>query len=77
MLERLTSTGMLAELRKRFVRTKEEVNKEAMVAARDTHRGALDMLGVEIVQTETFYLDPAREGQPDVRLAGDGKVVAA
>ena len=33
--------------------------------------------GVEIVQGETFYLDPAREGQPNATLQGEKKEVAA
>lgn len=59
-----------------FIRTKFEPNKEAMLAAREVQPELLAQIGVEIIQLETFYLDPAREGQPDKRLVTGAKEVA-
>lgn len=49
----------------RWLRIKEEPNKEAMIADRADEQSVplLRELGVEIVQEETFYLAPDREGQ--------------
>jgi phage host-nuclease inhibitor protein Gam len=67
---------MADEVQKRFIRTKYEPNKEAMVAARETDAELLREIGVEIVQSESFYLDPAREGQPEKRLVATAKEAA-
>jgi phage host-nuclease inhibitor protein Gam len=45
-----------------FIRTKEEPNKEQMLASRDKPE-LLAEFGVTVVQEETFYLAPDREGQ--------------
>lgn len=68
----------------KYVRTKQELNKEAVLATgREAQSGdeaaaaaaeaELDAIGCEIAQTETFYLDPAREGQPETVLKGAAK----
>ena len=87
---RLKAKDVLAALVKRgegdplfakYVRVKNELNKEAVLAtgrAADSADKAvataaeaeLDAIGCEIVQSETFYLEPAREGQPDTTLKG-------
>lgn len=66
-------------LAKKYLRVKTEFDKDAAlstgrlvestdesVATQADHE--LTTLGVEIVQAETFYLDPPREGQADVVL---------
>lgn len=50
-------------IRDLYVRIKEEPNKEAFIARREDHPDELKALGVRIVQTERFYLEPDREGQ--------------
>ncbi len=50
-----------------YLRVKEEVNKEALVADR-AHAEDLAQIGVRIVQERRFYLEPAREGQADATL---------
>lgn len=52
-------------VRDRWIRTKQEPNKEAMIEDRETRKAELDALGVKIVQERRFYIDPAREGQDD------------
>lgn len=54
-------------LRSKLLRIKEEPNKEAMVAMKDSPE-ILASIGVEIVQNETFYVEPNRE-TPATRLA--------
>jgi phage host-nuclease inhibitor protein Gam len=44
-----------------FIRTKEEADKEALIAARDTH--PLETVGVQIVQEETFFVEPKLEAE--------------
>lgn len=44
---------------KNFVRTKEEVDKDGLLAARETTD--LKSLGLEVKQDETFYVQPALE----------------
>lgn len=75
VLERLLASA--AGVRARFVRVKHEINKEALIAARDQDADLLRQLGVEVVQTQTFYLDPNRDGQAPVRLAAEPREVAA
>lgn len=53
--------------RDRYIRVREEPNKEAFVADRDQAE-ALAQVGVKIVQERRFYLEPAREGQADTTL---------
>lgn len=52
----------LASAMPEFIRTKQEVDKEALLANRST----LDLkaLGVQSVQDETFFVDPKRETPP-------------
>ncbi len=54
--------------RKRYLRIKTEVNKEALVADRRAKR-VLASIGVRIVQERRFYLEPAREGQADATMS--------
>jgi phage host-nuclease inhibitor protein Gam len=49
-----------------------EQREEAQTAA----RGVLKEIGVTVSQTESFYLEPDREGQPEIRLVGETKDVA-
>lgn len=74
VLEKLRASRR--SVRDRFIRIKEEPNKEAMIEAR-SHPKLLARFGVEIVQGETFYLDPNREGQADAKLQSDRREVAA
>ena len=64
------------ELVRKYIRVKQELNKEAILetgrltdsgdaTTRELAETELSAIGVEIVQEETFYLDPAREGQAD------------
>lgn len=58
----------------RYLRTKEEPAKDIMISDRDLENAkeTLASLGVEIVQEETFYLAPDREGQePAIMTAAD------
>lgn len=63
-------------IREKYLRVVTEPNKEAMIADRRRAK-LLAKFGVEIVQGETFYLEPNREGQADPTLVGDRKAVAA
>jgi phage host-nuclease inhibitor protein Gam len=63
-------------IRDTFLRVKTEANKEAMIERR-ARKKLLASFGVEIIQGETFYLDPNREGQADTQLTGERKAVAA
>lgn len=63
-------------IREKFLRVKTEANKEAMIERRARAR-LLATFGVEIVQGETFYLDPNREGQAAPQLSGEKVEVAA
>ena len=60
----------MLEAARRLIRTKEEPNKEAMIEHREDAYTAqiLESVGVEIIQEETFYLKPDREGQADATL---------
>lgn len=64
----------------KYVRVKESFDKDAALATgrllesadaavRQQAEEELDAIGVEIVQSESFYLDPPREGQADVTLS--------
>jgi phage host-nuclease inhibitor protein Gam len=66
VLDTLLSRG-LAE----YVRTVQEVNKAAIIAARDTIGAeALTRLGIEIKQTNTFFINPKIEtDQPQPQSA--------
>lgn len=55
-------------LRDRYLRTKHEIDRAALIAARDHRPEDLAALHVEIDQAETFYLDPSRDGQADALL---------
>lgn len=57
-------------IREKYLRTVVEPNKEAMIA--DRRRGKLlAKYGVEIVQGETFYLAPNRDGQAEPTIQGE------
>lgn len=59
----------LKALRPDFVRTKEEPDKEALLAARgDLGADGLRSLGCKVEQTERFYAEP-RLDEPDVATA--------
>lgn len=64
-----------AALCKQWVRVKLEVQpaKDTMIAARDDQpsKELLSELGVKIVQDESFYLDPAREGQEPALMTAE------
>lgn len=96
IVARLVEAG--GELAKKFIRTKPELNKEAVLElqriaegrspafetldedqraeAQAAARSALKEIGVTVQQTEAFYFEPDREGQPEIRLAGETKEVA-
>ncbi len=68
------------DLAKKFLRVKTELDKETVLATgrllespdddtRATAAAELETIGCEIAQSETFYLDPAREGQADTTIA--------
>lgn len=70
------------ELAKKFLRIKTELNKEAALecgriaecgdpAAREAAAAELAEIGCEIVQGESFYLEPNRAGQADTTLKGE------
>jgi phage host-nuclease inhibitor protein Gam len=48
----------------RWIRTKAEVNKDAILTDRDATPAVLEVYGVRIVQDETFYVEPKLEAQP-------------
>lgn len=67
------------DLEKKYLKVKTDLDKEAALATarllestdeavRAQAEAELEQVGVEIVQGETFYLDPPREGQPDATL---------
>ncbi len=41
-----------------------------------TLAGTFKELGVKVTQTENFYLEPDREGQPELRMTGEEKAAA-
>lgn len=51
------------KIRDLYIRTKQEVNKEAFIARRDDHPEELAALGVKVTQAETFFFEANREGQ--------------
>jgi phage host-nuclease inhibitor protein Gam len=59
--------GKKKATRERYLRTKVEANKEALIADRKATR-FLARLGVQIVQEKRFYFEPSREGQADTTL---------
>jgi phage host-nuclease inhibitor protein Gam len=67
-------------LARKYLRTKVELDKDALLATgrllespdegvRASAEAELAQVGVEIVQAESFYLDPPREGQPDATIS--------
>ncbi|MFN4248944.1 MAG: host-nuclease inhibitor Gam family protein [Flavipsychrobacter sp.] len=50
---------------KNFIRTKEEVDKEGLLNARNDKKVAdkFQQIGVKVVQAETFYIDLKEEGE--------------
>jgi phage host-nuclease inhibitor protein Gam len=68
------------DLARKFLRVKTDLDKDAVLATgrllespdddtRATAAAELETIGCEIAQSETFYLDPAREGQADTTIA--------
>lgn len=54
--------GLRALKRTAFIRTKEEVNKDAIIEARDRLLdGGLRVMGIRVVQEETFFIEPKIE----------------
>lgn len=49
-----------------------EVRAEVQAAAKD----ALRAIGVRVIQTEAFFFEPDREGQPEIRLSGNTRLAA-
>lgn len=45
-----------------WIRTKEEVNKELMINAREVDAALLGQVGVVVAQEESFYVDLKKEG---------------
>ncbi len=68
------------ELGRKYLRQKLEANKEAMLETGRNKSPEADAelaeIGVEITQSEEFYLEPGREGQPDTRLSGAAREAA-
>jgi phage host-nuclease inhibitor protein Gam len=62
--ERLIALG--GNLAERFIRTKKEPNKDALLAAKD-ETGLLASLGLKVDQTESFYLDPNRDNAERIK----------
>lgn len=65
---RITWANILEIIKKenltRFLRTKEEINKEAIVECREDEEVMAklkDVAGLEVVQTETFFVEPKEE----------------
>jgi phage host-nuclease inhibitor protein Gam len=62
--------------REKYLRTVVQPNKEAMIADRRRAK-LLARFGVEIIQGETFYLTPNREGQAEPTLQGNKREAVA
>lgn len=54
----------------------EALNEKQREEAKLEAVAALKAIGVMVQQVETFYFEPDRDGQPDIRLAGAEKEVA-
>ncbi len=54
----------------------EALTTEQREEAQEAARGALKSLGVKVSQTEKFFLEPDRDGQEEIRMAGDAKEAA-
>lgn len=63
----------VAEGRSEALKTLSEEDKAKAIAAAVA---ALRELGVRVTQTENFYLEPDREGQPELRMTGEEKEAA-
>ena len=63
---------VLAELHRlgiaNFIRTKEEVNKEAMLASEANRNLAATVKGVSVVREDTFFVKPTELGEDVTRL---------
>lgn len=57
-------------IREKYTRVVVQPNKEAMIADRRRAK-LLATFGVEIIQGETFYLEPNREGQAEPTIQGE------
>lgn len=60
--------GLPRKFQELFLRPKVDVNKQALIDAREEHADVLAGIGVRIVQERRFYLDPDREGQAEKLL---------
>lgn len=62
-------------IREKFLAVKVEADKQTMI---EEHKRAklLARYGVEILQDETFFLDPAREGQAGARIVTEAQEAA-
>ena len=56
---------------KEFVRVKEDVDKDRVIAARETH--PLDKIGVEIAQAETFFIAPKDLSEQPIGVAAEAR----
>ena len=51
----------------RYVRIKEEIDKDRLLADRETlGKDKMASMGVEVVQDESFFVDPKRETPPAI-----------
>lgn len=63
VLEELHKIGL-----SRFIRQKEEVNKEAMLATEEDRKLAATVKGVSVVREDTFFVKPTELGEDVTRL---------
>lgn len=59
-------TSLIKEVAPQYLRTKEEPNKDAIIADRDKDgmKEIMDKMRVNVVQDETFYVQPKKEEVP-------------
>ena len=55
-------TGILQKEAPEYVRTKQEPNKEALIADSNKLKDLFEKTGLSISQTESFYVEPKEEG---------------
>lgn len=55
-------TGILQKEAPEYVRTKQEPNKEALIADSSKLKALFEKTGLSISQTESFYVEPKEEG---------------
>lgn len=71
--EAVLEINRVAEGKADSLKTLEPEQRDQAIAAA---RAALKELGVRVTQTENFYLEPDREGQPELRMTGEEKAAA-